>query len=490
MSLPRPLSGNYAATLIVALLAITPFILVTTGQAMFGTDLQRIGVNKTAAELTTGFAVAAYAFGALLAGDAIMRFPQRKLFWTCESALVIGCVVASLAQSAPVFMAGVVLLGFATGLLLVVALPPVIQKFPASKMPATAIFINIGFFGAVTAGPLVGGAVAFAHAWRMFYAALALLGLVALVLSALTLDPAPPKNPKQPFDRLGIALGFGATMLTFWGACELTGHSFTSALFIAPLVLGLMAFVSLLLVEFHKDEPLAPIKPMWNTVPICGVLIAMFGGASLVTFMELLQQYELQVRKATPLATGAMFWPEIVGTLIAAGVLGAVLRSRLLLLLPLAGMLVLVAGGVMMWQLSAQSSPAYVLALTGVLGLGAGATVSPALMVSAFALPSKMVGRTFALVELVRSEADYVIAPVLVAVAVAVAGGTKVDMAGLHVASGIALAITIVTTLAVIGIYLSGKVGLPAPNLKAWLERPDENRPAIPSPEVGTAFAD
>jgi hypothetical protein len=63
-----------------------------------------------------------------------------------------------------------------TGLLLVIALPPVIQRFPAQRMPTTAAAINIGFFGAVTVGPLLGGITAYGHAWRTFYAALGALG--------------------------------------------------------------------------------------------------------------------------------------------------------------------------------------------------------------------------------------------------------------------------------------------------------------------------
>lgn len=488
MQLPRPFKGNYVATLIIAILAIAPFILVTTGQSMFSEDLAKIGVTKTAAQIVSGLAVAAYAFGAFLGGDLIQRFSQHALYWLCESLFIVGSLVAAFAQSAPMFGFGVVLLGFATGLLLVIALPPLVTTFGAEKMPITAAFVNIGFFGAVTLGPLVGGAVAYGHAWRWFYAGLALIGFIALTLSLFTLAPTQPKRPDQPFDTVAVILAFGATMLAFWGASELTGHSFASPVFIVPLTLGVLAFIALLLTQYHKKEPLAPIKPMWNTVPICGVLVAMFGGASLVTLMELLEQFELRVLHTAPLATGMYFWPEVLGTLLATLVLGMVVRTRLLLLLPLAGMLVLIAAGALMWFLTPSSSPAFVLAATGLLGLGAGSTVAPGLWVAAFSLPSQLVGRTFALVELVRSEADFIIAPVLVAVAVAIAGGTEVNATGIHVAIGIATMIAIVATFAVTIIYVSGGVGLPTPDLKAWLEKPDEKRPAIPSPEMGTAL--
>lgn len=490
MTLPRPLNGNYPATLAIAILAITPFIFITTAHTLFAKDLtQSIGVTTTGQAIISGLSVAGYAFGALLGGDVILRFKQRPLFFLCEALFIAGSVLGAVSWDTVSFGAGTVLLGFATGLLLIIALPPVVQRFGVEKLPATAAFVNIGFFGAVTAGPLVGGAAAYGHVWRLFYGGLAVIGFVAFVLALFTLpDDIGATKPDQPFDWHAIVLGIAGTGLAFWGASELTGHPFSSLLFIVPLGVGVIAFVALILTQYHKDEALAPVKPMWNTAPVCGTLVAMFGGASLVTFMELLERFETKIVGAQPLATGLLFWPEVLGTVIAAGLLAALLRTRFLVLLPFAGMLVLIAAGALMLFLTPHSSASLVLAITGLLGLGAGATVAPGLWVAGFALPSRMIGRTFALVELVRSEADFIIAPVIAAVALAISGGTTLTMNGVHDAIGITVLIAIFSTLAVAGIYASGGVGLPQPDLKAWLEKPEEKRPAIRSPEMGTAI--
>ena len=487
--MPRPFKDNYAITLAIAILAIAPFIFVTTGYDFFGKDLtQALGITRTGLAIVSGLAIAAYAFGALLGGDVIQRFRQRTLFFICEALFVLGCAIAATAGGTTAFGAGSVLLGFATGLLLVIALPPVVQRFPPERMPTTAAFVNIGFFGAVTAGPLVGAAAAYGHVWRSFYGGLALVGCIAFALALFTLPDKDPPRPGQPFDLTAVLLGFAGTVLPFWGTAELTGHSFRSPLFIAPLIVGMAAFAALLIVEFHKQEPLAPIKPMWNTAPVAGVIVAMFGGAALVTLMELLERFELVLAHNSPLAAGLLFWPEVLGTLIVAGVLGAVLRTRYLVLLPLAGMLVLIAAAGLMLFLRVQSAPSFVLALTALLGLGAGATVAPGLWVAGFALPSQMVGRTFALVELVRSEADFIIAPVVLAIALAVSGGQTLTEGGMRAGVGITLLVTLVSTLAIVAIYLAGGVGLPKPDLHAWLEKPEEKRPAIRSPELGTAL--
>jgi MFS family permease len=490
MHAPRPFKNNYGVTLAIAILAIAPFIFVTTAYELFSKDLtQSIGITQTAQSIIEGQAVAGYAFGALLAGYLIQRFRQRPLFLICEALFVAGSILAAVSHDTVSFGAGSVLQGFSTGLMLVIALPPVVRRFGVEKMPSTAAFVNIGFFGAITGGPLVGGAAAEGHVWRWFFGGLAALGFLALVLAVFTLpDDIGPFNPDQTFDAPAIVLGLAATALAFWGAAELTGHPFGSLLFMVPLAVGVGAFLALLLTEFHKEQPLAPIKPMWNTAPIAGVLVAMFGGAALVTFMELLERLQLTVAGASPLQTGLLFWPAVVGTIIAAAALAAVLRTRLLVLLPLAGMMILIAVGALMLFLTPHSAHALLLAVTGLLGIGAGATVAPGLWVAGFSLPANLIGQTFALVELVRSEADFIIAPVIAGIAVAISGGQNFSAAGLHDAIGITLLITIAATVAIVAIYVTGAVGLPRPDLQAWLEKPEERRPAIPSPELGTAL--
>jgi MFS family permease len=246
----RPLEGNYGVTLTVALLALIPFIVITTAYQFYRTQITfDIGASATDVEVIFGLATAGYAFGALLAGDLIQRFAQRSLFFFCEGMFVVGSVLAATAPHVPQFGVGVAIEGLATGLLLVVALPPVIRNFPPERLPFTAAFIDLGFFGAVAVGPLVGGALGATHAWRWLYAALAAIGLVTLVTATLTLPRTKPQNPGQRFDREGVLLGFLGTALPFFAASNLTMQGLLSAWFLVPFTLGALFFLALLFAE-------------------------------------------------------------------------------------------------------------------------------------------------------------------------------------------------------------------------------------------------
>ena len=354
----RPFEGHYGTMLAIALGALVPYILLTTASSFYRADVTAdIGIDATGLEIIAGLATAGYCFGALLGGDLINRYRQHHLFLIFEALFVAGALLSGFAGGLVTYGAGRVLSGLATGHLLVIALPPVIRRFPASRMPFSAFFINIGFFGAVTAGPLIGGLVAATHGWRWLYLVLAAVGAAAWVLATLTLPDEDPPNPDLPFDLAAIVLGLGATTLPFWGASELTGHGFGSFWFYGPMGAGLVCFVALLVTEYNKKEPLAPVKQVVTTFPIVGILVAMVGGGVLVTLLSLAAQFRLEVAGQSELSTGLSFWPQVLAVVVAAALVAFAMRTRFLPVLILCGMLLLVAAGILQATRSPAAAP-------------------------------------------------------------------------------------------------------------------------------------
>lgn len=481
-----PLRGRYAPMLAIALLALIPYILVASGALLYQEQVMRdIGASRSAMSIIQGLSVAGYAFGALFGGDLINRFVQRRLFLASEAVFIVGWLLVAIADGVAVYGAGRVLSGFATGMLLVSALPPVVRRFPQSYTPLTAAFINIAFFGAVAGGPLLGGIVAGEHLWRALYGAFAGIGVLTFVAAIFSLPKIEPGNPDLPIDYAGLALGFAGTVLPFFAAGELTSHGFGSLIVAVPLGIGLVCFVSLMLVEYHKAEPLAPVAKMWTTFPIIGAIVAMIGGGAFVTYVELTTQFMIKIAHSTPLAAGLSFWPQVVGVMIAATLLRLTFATRFLPLLAYAGMFVLVLGGTLL-LFEPYTSRTYFYVAVGLLGLGAGATVSPGLFLAGLSLPTPLIGRILALVELVRSVADFILAPVMVRVAVETSGGSgaALNAAGVHWAIAVTTFIAVAGLIAVITLHLLGAAGLPRPDLDAWLKH---NRPALPSSQLAQA---
>jgi predicted MFS family arabinose efflux permease len=125
-----------------------------------------LGAAPASLSLGETFSNAGWAFGAVLAADLAQRVAGWKLNVVYAAAFSGGCVLAALAPTPALVVAGRVVQGTATGMLLVSALPPIIRGFPPSRLPITASVVNLALFGAVTAGPVLGGVVAETGAWR------------------------------------------------------------------------------------------------------------------------------------------------------------------------------------------------------------------------------------------------------------------------------------------------------------------------------------
>ena len=482
-SRPLPFARNYGVNLTIALLALIPFIVITTAGVYYESQIITvIGSSKLAIDTITWLGTAAYAFGALLGGDLIQRYPQRRLFLFCEGLFVAGTVLAMFASETIVFGVGTVLQGFATGLLLVIALPPVIRRFPVEKLTLTAAFIDIAFFGAIAAGPMLGGAVAVLGAWRRLYGIVAAIGVATIVTAGFTLPYEDPPSPQRRFDSAGIALGLAGTFLPFWAVGNLTAHGFTSVQFLAPFVTGIFCFGAMLLVEFHEKDPISPVKAMWNSFPVAGVIASMIGGGIYFTLYMLAQQYQTTTLGVLPLPSGISFWPQIVGIVVGAITFRFILNTRYLAVFTLTGMVALLLAGAILIFVAPDGSLAMTRVVFGLMGFGAGATVAPGLWMAGLSLKSQMIGRIFALVELVRSEANFLMAPIIIKIAQLLSGGGSVMLAsGVASAAWITVLAGLALTIVGIVIFAAGGGGLQRPNLRAWH---DEDKTAWTSPEL------
>ena len=486
-SLPLPFRKSYGVNLTLALLALIPFIVLTTAAQFYESQIVTvIGSSKLNVDIATWLATAGYAFGALLGGDLIQRFPQRRLFLACEAVFVFGSLLVATSTRTAAFSAGTIIEGFTTGLLLVIALPPVVRRFPVDHLRTTAAFIDIAFFGAIALGPLVGGAIAAIGAWRELYAAVAALGLVTFVVAIFTLPHEDPPHPDRRFDAEGTVLGLLGTALPFWAVGNLTAYGFESPLFYAPFGIGAACFIALLLVEYHGKDPISPVKLMWNTLPVTGILASMIGGGAYFTIFLLAQQFQTTYAGTLPLGSGLSFWPQIVGVAVAAIAFRAILATRFLAAFTLSGMLALIVAIALLLASPPKVNVVMTFLLFGLLGYGAGATVAPGLWMAGLSLKSEMIGRIFALVELVRSEANFLMAPIVVKIAIIASGSTgTVATNGFRTGSSVAIIVTAGLVLVGLIVFFGSGARLLRPDLRQWH---DGDKPAWESPGLFAAL--
>jgi MFS transporter len=460
-----PLAGRYAAVAAMVMFALIPYLALSAAlEPLTPIIAKQLHMSLQTMSLSSGLANAAYAAGTVLAVQFAQHLPQRRMLIVYATVLVIASVLAAAAQDPAMYITGHVLQGLCTSLLLISAVPPLAIGYPASKLRTTAMIMNLCIFGAVALGPAIGGLQAQSHAWRPLFWIIAAIALSALVLSVLTFDDAPPANPDSPRDLPAIALAATGCAAAFFGSSELLTHPFLSAETIVPLLAGLATIVVLIVYQFRAKRPLLTIRSMLtSTMPVAGIVVALFAAAASVSATALTAG--VLAARYGPLHIGLLYLPEVAGAVITAVLLGVVITRRAIHYLPLAGM-VFLAAGIAVFRIDVPSSEAATLVGSGLTGIGLGATVAPALFVAGFSLPSASLQRVFAIVELMRAVAAFMIAPIFAHLAATVGGGLD---AGTGIALWIGLGIALGGAAIGIALYALGGARPQTPDIEGFV---------------------
>jgi MFS family permease len=477
MTRQGPFAGRYPAVASMVVCALVPYLALSGALGPI-TPIIAGDLHMSLQTMSTGagLANAAYAVGTVLAVQLAQLFPQRRMMVIYAAVLVLGSVLTAGAQDPAMYLGGRILQGLCTSLLLIAAAPPLFLGFPASRLRSTAVIMNMCIFGAVALGPLIGGIQASAHGWRPLFWIVALIAVAALSLSLLTFEDAPPADLTAPKDPIAIVLAAAGAGLAFFGASQLLTHPFVSSVTLLPLLVGLALIVILIVNQSVKAHPLLTIRSMiTSTIPVAGIVVALFAAAASVSATEL--SAGMLATRYGPLHVGLLYLPEFAGAVVTAVVLGIVLRRRGLQYLPLVGMGFL-AAGIVVFRIELPPSQALALLGSGLTGIGVGATVAPALFVAGFSLAAFNLQRVFAIVELLRAVAAFMMAPVFAHFAATVGSG---EFGGTGIALWIGAGLAVTGALLAVALYVLGGARPEAPDVDTFLAGA---APAYPSPPL------
>ncbi|HEX4753401.1 MAG TPA: MFS transporter [Solirubrobacterales bacterium] len=448
-----PLAGRYPAVAAMVLLALIPYLALSAALGPITPFIaSSLHASTQTMSLSGGLSNAAYAVGTVLAVSFAQHYPQRRMMVGYAVLLVIGSILAAGAQDIEMYMVGHVIQGLCTSLLLIAAVPPLALGYPIAKLKTTAVIMNMCIFGAVALGPTIGGLQAQAEAWRPLFWVTAAVAFGALILAILTFEDAPPADPESPRDPLAIGLAAVGCVAAFFGSSQLATHAFLDPIAIIPLIGGLAVIVILIVYQATAKNPLLTIREMLgSSVPVAGIVLALLAAAASVSATDLTAGVLAEHYGA--LHVGLLYLPELGGAILTAVILGRVITKKSLSYLPLAGMGFL-AVGIAVFRIEVPSSEALTLLGSFLTGIGLGATVAPALFVAGFSLRATNLQRVFAIVELLRAVAAFMIAPIFIHFAATVGGS---EVAGTSIALWIGLGLAILGgTIPVVIYWLSG----------------------------------
>ena len=230
-----------------------------------------------------------------------------------------------------------------------------------------------------------------------------------------------------------------------------------------PLLGGLALIVILWIYQYRGRRTLLTLRPLASTIPLTGIVLAVCAAAASVSAIALTSV--VLAPHYTPLHLGLLYLPELGGAVITAIAFGAVFSTRFIHYYALAGMAFL-ALGILVIRTAIPPTTGLALAGSALIGVGVGASVTPALFLAGFSLRSASIQRVFAILELLRAMAAFMIAPILLHFATTLSG---LPTPAMGTALWVCFGLSAGGALAGVLLYLLGGARPVAPSLTRFL---------------------
>jgi EmrB/QacA subfamily drug resistance transporter len=317
-------------------------------------------------------------------GWAAERFGAKRVWLAALLLFLAGSVLAGAAWSAGSLIAFRVIQGLGAGMILPVGQGILAQAAGPARMGRVMSVIGVPMLLAPVLGPVLGGAIIGAAGWRWIFFINLPVGAAALLAAWRLLPDARPRLG-QRLDLRGLALLSPGIALFLYGMSEAGSHGgFGNPQTIVAALAGL-ALIGLY--PWHAAtrgaDALIDISLLRRRGFAAAAALNFLLMAGLFGSLILIPLYYQIVRHDSTLQTGLLLAPQGIGAALALSLAGPLTDRIGSRAVATAGISLAVAGTLAFTQVGTRTSDLYLAGALGVIGLGLGATVTPA-MAAAF----------------------------------------------------------------------------------------------------------
>ncbi|GGW13332.1 MFS transporter [Streptomyces capoamus] len=309
---------------------------------------------------------------------------------------VVGTALCGLAQNMGQLIVFRAVQGLGAGGLMVGALSVIGVLVPPQERGRIQSMVGVMLQVAFVGGPLLGRFITDYVNWRWAFYINVPIGLIAL--------PAVAKGVRVPSERVKGRIGYLGAALLAAGILALTllagwagdTYAWTSWQITGLAVVVLLSLAWFVRVELRAAEPITPPWLFVNRDFALAQVLSLLVGAVLVSVINYLPPYMQFVQGSSPMASGMLMLPLMLGMLTAQLTTGRLMdRGGLDRVVPLTGGTVTFVGALLLLLLSTDTPLVVASVLTLVVGAGVGILMQSTLLTAMNnAAPRDMVAAT------------------------------------------------------------------------------------------------
>ena len=338
--------------------------------------------------LTTGYLLVV---GILLplSGLLVRCFSTRQLMFTALTCFLTGAVISGLAVTFPVLLAGRLVQGAATGILLPLVFNTAIAIYPSNQIGAAMGVIGLVVMFAPALGPAVSGVILWKLSWKWIFWLMIPVIAASWIVSFLFLENVREIiRPKT--DALSIVLssiGFG---LMVFGISFAGDNGWGDIFVIVSLIAGAGSLALFCRRQLKLEEPILNIRAFRSSSFSIGTALVFIDNAIIMAFVFLLPLY-LQNDQSTPiLVAGILMLPGGAVNGLVSALSGRLYDKYGAKFFTRTGFFIAAAAVLLMLFLDKKSHWSYVVLAHVVLMIGAPLAMSPAQAYGLSSLPERI----------------------------------------------------------------------------------------------------
>jgi EmrB/QacA subfamily drug resistance transporter len=376
--------------------------LAALDQTVVSTAIYKIGESlhglTAQAWVTTSFLITS-TIATPLYGKLSDQYGRKPFFLFAIAVFIAGSALCMLSTSMYMLAAFRAFQGIGAGGLFSLAFAIIGDIIPPRQRARYQGYFMAVFGTSSVLGPVVGGALAGQNhllgldGWRWIFLINVPIGILALVVVAKVLHVKQDRRPHR-IDYQGAVSLIVALVPLLIVAEQGREWGWGSGTALVCYVVGAVGIACFLFAERRAgDEALLPLRLFRNGVFALGsaqsaiIGIGMFGG------ITLLPLYLQLVKGNSPTKAGLLTLPLVLGIMIFSMVAGQVTsRTGRYKIFPIIGCVLLVAGMLMLWRLSADSGLPYADLAMFVVGAGLGLNMQTIVLAMQNAVPPRDIG--------------------------------------------------------------------------------------------------